>query len=308
MTKRKGKFPLINIIKKAIKNPNWIIYVFKDNLFFNFLYGNINNYVMNYKNIQTKFLTNDDYSKHWFFPRLENAKIYEPAIIKMTIDSLKEGDVFVDVGTHLGYYACIAGKICHKVYGFEVDKNVFEILNKNIKYNDLSNVEVFNYGVTNKDGFVKIPKISKPNPILEIINDNTTYNFCKVKAISLDEFFKNKKNKPTVIKIDVEGAELLVLEGMQSLLTNENIKLFLEIHGKRLHKFNTNPKEIISFLNNYGYEVYEITKHMNIDTKTEKKLIKPENHESINPHTMLYVTKTKQQSPLQGFCLTYFFS
>jgi FkbM family methyltransferase len=293
MEKRNSKFNPITKIKRVFKNP-WVeIYNLKKNLFFNLFYGGKKDYVMNYKNIQTKFLTNDEYSKHWFFPHCDKGKMHEPIITKMIIDSLKEEDVFVDVGAHLGYYTCIAGKICDKVFGFEVDKHAFELLVKNIKYNNLSNVEMFNYAVTNKNCLVKIPKSSCPNRFISIINDDNPSNYCSVKAVSLDEFLKKKDIKPSIVKIDVEGAELLVLEGMQSLLKNENITLFLEVHGKRLCEFNTNSEEIISFLNNCGYKVYEILNHRSIDLQLEKRMVELYTHKSIDYNTMLYVTKTK---------------
>jgi FkbM family methyltransferase len=291
MKKRNSIMFLIKKIIKMIKNPAIEIYKLKCNFLFDFLYSARKDYVMNYKNIQTKYLTNDEYSKRWFYPHCEKGRMHEPIITKIIIDSLKEEDVFVDVGAHLGYYTCIAGKICNKVYGFEIEKQVFELLVKNIKFNNLSNVNVFNYGITNKEGFVKIPKFPHINRWIAIIIDNNNKNYCSVRAISLDEFFKNKKIKPTIIKIDVEGAELLVLEGMQSLLKNENIRIFLEIHGRRLCEYNTNSEEIISFLNNYGYKVYEILHHRKID-QVEKRLKEIKNHKSIDYNTILYVTKT----------------
>ena len=67
-------------------------------------------------------------------------------------------------------------------------------------------------------------------------------------SINLDNFFSKQKNKPDVIKIDVEGAEMLVLKGMKELLEKRDLILFLEIHGNKLDKFNTTSEEIISFL------------------------------------------------------------
>jgi len=283
-------------IKKGIKNPNLVLEYAKPRLFdpflFHLMYASKKEYVMNYKNIQTKHLTTDKHSKRWFFPRYGNGRIHQPIITKMLVNSLDKDKIFVDVGAHLGYFTCIAGKICTrgKVFGFEVDKHAFNLLEKNIRYNNLSNVEIFNYGVSNKDGFVRIPKISSPDPALSIINDKKNGDYLSVKAISLDEFFKNK-DKPNVVKIDVEGAELLVLKGMKSLLKKANLVLFLELHGNKLNSFNTDSEEIITFLNRLGYSVYEILNHKSNDINEKRRLKKLESQNSIKYITMCYATK-----------------
>lgn len=287
---------IIKKIKKAVKHPGLALSTLRDKLFFNFRYGSNEEYVMKFKSLTVRYLTTDKHSKHWFFPRYDKGKIHEPIVTKMLVSSLNASDVFVDVGTYVGYFTCIAGKVCTKgkVYGFEVDMHAFGILEKNIKYNNLSNIEVFNYGVSNKKGFVKIPKTLFPNPGLSVINDKNNKNYLSVKAVSLDDFFKNKKDKPNIVKIDVEGAELLVLKGMQSLLEEESITLFLELHGNKLDEFNTNSKEVISFLNKLGYEVNEILNHRSNNVNEERRLKKLEDHYSIKYNTMCYITKTRR--------------
>lgn len=262
-------------------------------------YASKKQYIMKCNGAKTIYFTTDKHSKHWFYPRLSGGKKHEPIVTKMLIDSLNKTDIFVDVGTHLGYFTCLAGKILThgKVHAFEVDKHAFNLLEKNIKLNKLSNVEAFNYGVSDQEGFVKIPKISSPKTDLSLIINENRKDYSSVKAISLDKFFKEKKAKPNVMKIDVEGAELLVLKGMQSLLENENLTLFLELHGNELNKFNTDSKEIISFLNDRGYIVYEIVNHRINNINEKGRLKKLEKDKLIQYNTMCYVTKKNEGAP-----------
>lgn len=117
-------------IKKNIKNPALALVYLKSKLF-NF-FNMKKQYIMECNDIKTIYSTTDKHSKHWFFPHCGGGKIHEPIITKMLIDSLNKTDIFVDVGTHLGYFTCIAGKILTKgkVYGFEVDKHAFKLLEK----------------------------------------------------------------------------------------------------------------------------------------------------------------------------------
>lgn len=254
---------MVHKIKKFISNPRLIVKFIKYKYLFNILYGRRKRFVVNYKGIKTIYSTEDNHSRKWFHPRLDWGKLHEPLVSKRIINSLNQDDVFVDVGTHLGFFTCFVGNFLKegKVYGFEVDKRVIELSNKNVRLNNLNNVEINNLAVADKNGFVSILKDKRITPGLSIernlIKDE---KHLLVQSISLDSFFKNKNVKPMVIKIDVEGAELLVLKGMQNLLKNENLFLFLEIHANyRLDKFNTNLKDVISFLEGMGYVVYEIT-------------------------------------------------
>lgn len=248
--------------KHTLKNPIWGLKQLKEKIIYLFLmellYSKIREYNFDYKNLNIKFSTKNKYSKKRIF-LFNKGKLHESPVKKILIDSLKQKDVFVDIGAHLGGYTCLVGKALKKgkVYSFEIDKKVFDLLKENIKLNNLKNVNAYNIGVSDKKGFVKIPKKKDIDPGLAIdtkLKKNKKY--LTIKSTKLDSFFKNKQQKPTIIKIDVEGAEFLVLKGMKKLLEKENLKIFLEIHGNKLEKFNTNSKEIISFLQKKGYEIY----------------------------------------------------
>jgi len=282
-----------SIVRDFFLNFKYLKRKLKETVFFNFLYGSKNNYILKLDNLQTIYSTEDEHSKHWFFPRYSGKRIHEPVVTKMLIDTLSKTDIFVDVGTHLGYFTCIAGKICKegKIYGFELDKNAFDLLNKNISLNNLKNVEVYNYGVSDKKGYVKIPKITLPSPVLSFSKDCEDGDYRLVKSISLDDFFLDKKHKPNVIKIDVEGSELFVLKGMKNLLKDEKLTIFLEIHGRSLHKFDTDSKEIISFIKKRGYLIYEILNHRRNMKDMGEILKEIEEDNLIDYNTMLYITK-----------------
>lgn len=294
---------MVNMLEKIRKSVNNYILAMRYfkfkliNIFlFDFLYDSKNQFILECNGVRAIYSTKDKHSKHWFFPRYSGKKIHEPIVTKLLINSLNETDTFVDVGTHLGYFTCIAGKILTKgkVYGFEIDKHALNLLKKNIKLNNLTNIEVYNYAVSDKKGYVKIPKIDSPNPELSFSNSSDDQDYLSVRSINLDDFFKKVKGKPNVIKIDVEGAELLVLKGMKNLLEKENLKIFLEIHGRSLYKFNTNSKEIISYLKKRGYFVYEIINHRVNKKDLKENFKKIDEDYLINYNAMFYITRNKK--------------
>src|SRR5436190_9291787 len=133
--------------------------------------------------------------------------------------SLFENDmVFFDIGAHIGFYSMMAAKLHKtiKIFSFEPIPHTFELLSNNILINDLNNIYPFNIGLLDKN--------NKVNFYLNLImsGNASAYNIEEIKDIEqvsvnvtlLDDFFyKEKINKLDIIKCDVEGSELLVLQG-----------------------------------------------------------------------------------------------
>lgn len=253
-------------------------------------------YVLHIKGLQVKYSTKNSYSKIWFHSRYNNEIIHERIVTEMLISELSNSRCFVDVGTHLGYYTCLASKILTKgyIYGFEMDKLSFNLLKKNINLNNIKNVNVFNYAVGDTEGVVKFAKLKYPSSELSISMGGSSRKdlMVSVRSITLDDFFENKALKPDVVKIDVEGAEMKVLKGMKNLLEKNDIKLYLEIHPWNYKSFNTSSKEIISYLISLGYTVNEIE---NLRTQKKRDPYKNLKKLSINStllkNTMIYAIK-----------------
>ncbi len=117
--------------------------------------------------IAVRFSTEDEYSKSWFFPRYAGGRIHEGVVTEMLIEALQSARCFVDVGTNLGWYTCIAAMQMRGgiVYGFEMDDLNFALLEKNIAINNCPNVEVFNLAVSDSSGVVSYERDeNRPNP------------------------------------------------------------------------------------------------------------------------------------------------
>jgi len=253
-------------------------------------------YILYINGIQVKYSTKDLYSKIWFHSRYNKERIHEKKVTQILINLLSNSSCFVDVGSHLGYYTCLASKIMRNgyVYGFEMDKHSFNFLRKNINLNNLKKVKIFNYAVYDSEGTVKFAKLNHPFAELsiDIIDSNIKDQMISVKSITLDNFFKNEKVRPDVVKIDAEGSEMNILKGMESLLKKFDIKLFLEMHPWKYDSFKTSSKEIISYLINLGYSVYKIGKFRNQKKREQNgNLIRLSGESTISNNTMVYSFK-----------------
>jgi FkbM family methyltransferase len=183
-----------------------------------------------------------------------------------------EGDVVVDIGAHIGKYAIIASKRVGangKVIAIEADPGNFDILNRNIQLNKLSNIIALNYAVYSEEKNIKLYLPSAG--VREESSPYTKYNtimsdrahgeekFVEVKANTLDYLLLskniiNQEEKVNWVKIDVEGAEYEVLKGAKDILSqSSNITLLIEIHN--LSAGNILYKPILEFLTLRNFKI-----------------------------------------------------
>ena len=254
-------------IKKAIKLIGFSgvvrsILLKKSNKLFKKKYGAINQWTLNRRGINVIFSTSNKYSKGWFFPRYANGKIHEPIATDIFIDNINSDSVVLDIGGHLGYFTCLSSKLASdgKVHVFEVDPNCLTLIEENLKLNNIINVNINNFAVSDHNGFERIPLLQNPNPGLKI--NSKANKYLDIKAIQIDDYILEHKIFPDFIKIDVEGAELKVIKGMKNVLKQKKLKLLIEIHVDNLRDyFNSDYKEILKIIEDEGFIMTNIEAH-----------------------------------------------
>lgn len=144
-------------------------------------------------------------------------------------------DVVWDVGSQFGDFALIWSKFASKVFAFELDANNYRELQENLKLNKSDNVFPFNWAIGNGN-----PIQFQMKGHMATISNNGN----KTDTVRLDDI---DFPKPDILKIDVEGFELDVLNGAKKLLKENNIKLIVETHSNNLRK------QADAFLNELEY-------------------------------------------------------
>lgn len=218
---------------------------------------------MNFQGILLKFNTKDAYSKSWFFPRFGKGYIHEPGATKIFIDHINQASNVFDIGGHLGYFSCIAGKLSNNgnVCVFEMDSNCIPLIRENAELNELENIEIYNMAVSDLNGYTSIPKLEFPNPGIRIDSGKINEKL-EVATITIDEFIRQQNITPDFIKIDVEGAEYKVLNGMLNTLKQNSLTLLIEIHVSHLLKYyHTNYKDVLMFLTVHGFKLEKVENH-----------------------------------------------
>jgi FkbM family methyltransferase len=176
----------------------------------------------------------------------------------------KYGEIVVDIGAHYGRYTLIAAKRIGpkgKIISIEADPKNFDMLNRNIKLNELENVITLNYAASSNKSKVNLSipaeKESGHTIYSSIISSRApTQNFIEVNGNTLDNLLHENGisvEQVNWIKIDVEGAELEVLKGTTNILSkSKDIALLIEIHNIEERKTLYEP--IMDLLNNYNFK------------------------------------------------------
>jgi len=163
-------------------------------------------------------------------------------------------EVFVDVGSHVGYYAVRMAKKCKRVVAVEPNPDNRKKLLRNLKLNGLGNVEVLPYAAGEARYRAKLYPADAGSTLLEGFVEAEPV---EVEVAPLDELV----DRADVVKIDVEGYEWKVIQGMKNLLARHKPSLVVEHHDFRHYRTSDYPA-IRSFLRGKGYvELYLTTPH-----------------------------------------------
>ena len=183
---------------------------------------------------------------------------------KWIIDKeLSPGNVVLDLGANIGYYAVMeAKKIGNqgKIYAIEPDPRNIEFLKKNISLNNIENIFEFEQGaISNKAEKAEFILSSKTN-LSSFENNKNSKNseIIKVQTYDLGEYLKNKK-RVDLIRMDIEGHEIEVFDSLINLSSKlkKQIpkKILFETHFPIYKKKKQFVVKTFSKLFNIGYKV-----------------------------------------------------
>ena len=151
--------------------------------------------------------------------------IFEEDVTKLLLMLLNEKSNFVDVGANVGWFTLLGAKKAKQVWAFEPEPANFSLLEKSVRKNGLENVTLFPFCVSDSDGVVQLSISESSNRTTHSIVRNVGSRRIAVKSVALDSIFP--ASIIDVLKIDVEGAEPLVLLGAQRMIREKRIRNIL---------------------------------------------------------------------------------
>ena len=190
-------------------------------------------------------------------------KDYEPETFEFLRENVKPGATVLDLGAHMGLFSVVMSQLVGKqgrVYSFEPTPSTRSVLKEVVKINGCShNVQVRSEAVSREKGtfffYDTGDLVSNANSLVQTAR---SAGKIEVNAISLDEFAAEQKEKINCLKIDVEGAELDLLEGAKKVFTEMRPVALLSLHPASIKANNQSLESIWDILESYKMRmIYE---------------------------------------------------
>lgn len=187
--------------------------------------------------------------------------VYDLTVSETLLRLIDPDDVVIDAGANVGYMTMLASIACGprgEVLAYEPQREVFETLKKNVellqKTRKLRNVSLRNCALGDTDGFawLELPKDFESNDGVARVTRDYTPNasLARVPMRTIDSELGTATAR--VLKLDVEGFELRVLEGAKRALTTRRIThVVFEEH-------DINDSSVARFLGGFGYRLYSL--------------------------------------------------
>lgn len=189
----------------------------------------------------------------------------EEEYIRQMLTALKSTDVLFDIGANIGLVALHAAGRCRTV-AFEPDPDFRARLERNASLNHAISLDVLPVAISDRDGTVTLYSDGADGNSPSLVHQRHEGRALNVEARSLDSLLATVRlPAPTVVKLDIEGAEILALRGASRLLNGPSPPraLFLELHDAYLPGFNSSTAEVLEIVRRAGYRdvVYDAMRH-----------------------------------------------
>ena len=171
---------------------------------------------------------------------------YEESMLMDIKNRVPEASVIIDVGAYIGNHSTFFAQHCQaKVFSIEPNREAFDLLKKNIQLNGLeNNVTLLNHGIGKELGKGSIVGGSEDNMGMSQLEADVEG---EVVIETIDHLF-SELNRVDVIKIDVEGMEMDVLQGATDILEKHKPLLYIETTT------DNNLHLVYSFLKKFNYK------------------------------------------------------
>lgn len=193
---------------------------------------------------------------------------------------LGPGGLYVDVGANMGLTSILASStgVVTEIVAFEPTHAYAASWHHNIHHNQVRNATLLQCAVSDKAGkieFVINPtgpmhnRINSGDTLHRYVDNDPTQRVDRIVAVTLDEVAGLMGwTEVALLKIDVEGAEPLVLKGAEQLLRRKAIRaLLIEFIPEFMREMGHDLDAYVAYIRGFGYEFYRIEENGKVGTR-----------------------------------------
>lgn len=188
--------------------------------------------------------------------------VYEPEIARALSVVLRPGDVFFDVGANIGLHSIIAASCGAEVHAFEPAPHLLKKIEHNVRLNRLEGgIRIVPLAASNRAGAATLYLAERQDDgshsLLQGVPGQTITGV-PITTTTLDSYVaETSVAPPALVKIDVEGAEALALDGAQNLLASPQPPIFIIETADRLaDSIGESAASVLGRLSRHGYRIF----------------------------------------------------
>jgi len=206
---------------------------------------------------------------------------YEAEVVDYMRSRIRPGDVCLDVGAHVGFYAlqmALWTSPGGKVIAFEPNPTARDVLTTNVRLNSLGDrITVEPYAVGAARGTAPLfhggettglSRIGAPNPATDAGAP------VQVDVVALDDYCTDHRVAPRWVLIDTEGLEVQVLEGAKRLLANQHTTFVVEMHPTLWENAAATQARFDALLREYRRRAVKLTRESAVEGYGTVALVK----------------------------------
>ena len=203
----------------------------------------------------------DDHLTPW----IRSQGVWEADVMKLLARFLRPGSLFVDVGANVGYHAVFAARLGARVVAVEPVPWTLELLHANV-WRHAADVEVVPAAASDAEGTVRIGLEAAHRSGAQIGAEGI-----EVRAAPLDEIVP--EGEVDVLKIDVEGAEPLVLRGASAILERSPVLAAVVEFRDAPHVGGESPEDVLAFYESLGFELCLLRRNGELEPSTRAAVL-----------------------------------
>lgn len=195
----------------------------------------------------------NDYSSTQFKKMVDGYdQLYEKTLIEFVVARLGPGDVFVDVGANVGYISAFAATTGAAVFALEIQRDLMPLIEQMATINGFDLIRALHVGASSRSGLTMMPRI-EANPGTQLEGQTNRFNRHEPSSIvddfvpmmALDDAFLDPHLLPKLVKIDVEGHEIGVLEGARQIIEARRTTFVVEFHPHLVGLYHRRADDLI---------------------------------------------------------------
>jgi FkbM family methyltransferase len=185
---------------------------------------------------------------------------YEPLLHQLLGDRLTAGGCFVDGGAHIGYHTLAAARAVGpsgRVLAFEPSPATFRLLVENVERNGYRQVECVEAALSGRSGSGTLNLSDENSGDHRILDAGESRHSVEIRLHRLDEYLPEGQ-QVDLVKLDVQGAEPLVLDGMAGLFESNRPRALALEYSPSMWSPETSAEDLLQLLREQFGVIYDV--------------------------------------------------